>query len=557
MSTNSAALSRLIEQVEAGTDALLTGSPGETRCLLAEAADRLRPACCVVEVAAEAAGLSLSRLMAQLSGRGDLDAQDDAVLELGFRRLAVPEVPGQRTVLLLNASHGIQRSALRFLQHVGRGAPGLVMVVAAGAELYTLLEEPCFSALRARLTTARPVVSNGPAPIAQPIMLPLLAAPAALAAVLEADPAPPPPSPSMRPAAAPRVARGRSRVWVISGVGMAASLALGAWIGHASAPRVTLMAAGASGSALAPQADAFTSAPDASSDVTPAGTIQHSATPSAAPVAEHLPRIALTMKIEPAAIPAPIPATPAAGVLAVPSDPDPAAAPALALAAPVDSAPTATTPTPTMQQDAVVPGLLEQSVPAENSADAFNPAPDHGAETLQSPTLAATALPAAAVLPAPVPKAELSTAPPAFAPKQPVQASLPALAEDEARQGESAADPRTKLALARPAPVLELPLPPSPPKADPSLHALNSKRFEPRPKDAPAHMVERRTRSFQTYREPEAARYDYDWEDQGPPPVYRAPPGWGAPRSVPPAEGQYIGTYAAGPYGMRTFRYER
>jgi hypothetical protein len=69
-------------------------------------------------------------------------------------------------------------------------------------------------------------------------------------------------------------------------------------------------------------------------------------------------------------------------------------------------------------------------------------------------------------------------------------------------------------------------------------------------------MAERQPRaSHGSFREPEAARYD--WDEQGPPPTYSAPPEWNAARSQPPAERPYLGTYAAGPYGMRMFRYER
>ena len=444
MSTNCAALSRLMQQVEAGTDALVTGSLVETQQLLAEAAERLRADWGVVEVAADAAGLSLSRLMAQLSGRGDLDAQDDAVLELGFRRLAVPEVSGQRTVLLLNAGQGIHRSALRFLQHVGRGAPGLVMVVAAGAELETLLDEPGFAALRGRLTAAPAVSSDAPAQAVEPAMLRLLAAPAEMLAVEPTLMAPTEPAmpalplqalsaPARSPAAAEsRTARGRGRVWAVSGAGMVASLAIGALIGHASAPRLTRVTA-----------DAGTS---------PASAVANASVPARSASDQAV----FATKIEPAQVPAPKPAIPARIVLAAPPDPAgaSAAAPALAQASVPALASAGSTPATSMQQAAAVPALLAEPVTAEDRAAASNLAGNHDPETLQARAPDLFTLPPDAAEPTPAPKAALAGAPPVFAPpvfappafvppvfapEQPARASAPILTDDQPRRGEDAA----------------------------------------------------------------------------------------------------------------------
>ncbi len=150
MGDTNEALRRLVTQVEAGTDALVGGAPARTRQLMAEAATRLAVETTVVSVASPIGELGLSALIAQLSGQPDLDEHDDAILELGFKRLR-----GEgRTTLMVLAPEGVNRSALRYLQHVARHLPRLTMVVHDSPALATTLGEPGLTALRDRLHAA-------------------------------------------------------------------------------------------------------------------------------------------------------------------------------------------------------------------------------------------------------------------------------------------------------------------------------------------------------------------------------------------------------------------
>jgi len=144
------ALRRLVAQVEAQRDVLVGGSPIRARQLMTQAAARLSSARDVVSIACPIGQLGLSALIAQLSGRPDLDEQDDAVLELGFKRL---RGEGQ-TVLMVLAPEGVNRSALRYLQHVARHLPRLTMVVHDSPALIATLEEAGLTALRDRLHAA-------------------------------------------------------------------------------------------------------------------------------------------------------------------------------------------------------------------------------------------------------------------------------------------------------------------------------------------------------------------------------------------------------------------
>ena len=148
------ALPALLQRVRAGTDVLAIGPRGTGRLLLDAAAEALQAECRVVQVAGGPTPLSLSGLMAQVAGNEDLSAQDDSVVESGYRRLAVPDAAGRRIALLISDAGQLQRPALRFVQHVARNAPPLLLVLAGGPELDELLEEADFAGLRARLPAA-------------------------------------------------------------------------------------------------------------------------------------------------------------------------------------------------------------------------------------------------------------------------------------------------------------------------------------------------------------------------------------------------------------------
>lgn len=170
------ALGRLLAQVGAGTDCLVEGTPAASRSLFARAAAVLAERADVITVVSPLGELGLSSLIAQISGRPDFNEQDDAVLELGFKRLMAP---GRQTVLMLGAPQGIGLPALRYLQHVGRSAPGLLLVVLDSPALDVALEQPGAIGLRARLR-AGPVISANEAPALLPVpveAVPLVALP--------------------------------------------------------------------------------------------------------------------------------------------------------------------------------------------------------------------------------------------------------------------------------------------------------------------------------------------------------------------------------------------
>src|SRR4051794_16850821 len=140
----------VLDSVRRGQDVVLTDDPAG-RAVLDRAAALLEGECRVLRVEAGSTGLSLSGLMAQVAGHADLAGQDDSVLELGYRKLAVPAQPGERIALMIDGAGRLQRAAWRFLQHVARSAPALVLVVTGGPALDALLNDPDFAALRARL----------------------------------------------------------------------------------------------------------------------------------------------------------------------------------------------------------------------------------------------------------------------------------------------------------------------------------------------------------------------------------------------------------------------
>lgn len=167
MTGNDGALGRLLDQVRAGTDCLVEGMPGASRGLFARAAAAAAGWAEIISVVSPSGELGLSALIAQVSGQPDFDEQDDAVLELGFKRLTASDRP---TVLMLWAPQGIAMPTLRYLQYVRRSAPGLVIVAFGSPALDAALEQPGAAALRARLRAAPAIVADeetAPPPLAE------------------------------------------------------------------------------------------------------------------------------------------------------------------------------------------------------------------------------------------------------------------------------------------------------------------------------------------------------------------------------------------------------
>ena len=217
MSDTDEALRRLVARAGSNTDVLVGGTLVQMQRLLTLATKTLAHQAAVVPVASPIGELSLSTLIAQLSGRPDLDDQDDAVLELSFRRL---KSDGQ-TVSMLLAPAGISRSALRFLQEVSRQLPRLAMVFFGGPPLALMLEEPGFAALRARLNASPAIEFDAPADAVPSRSV------AEMSSVL-------PELPRLRPSIVTAKTRRRPALWVACALGLAAITGV-IWLGH-SAP---------------------------------------------------------------------------------------------------------------------------------------------------------------------------------------------------------------------------------------------------------------------------------------------------------------------------------
>ena len=221
------ALRRLVDQILGGGDAVLAIADGGEEGLLDQAAERLGALRLRVLRASAAApgGLSLSGLMAQVTGQQDLTAHDDEVLDRGFQALTVPGTGFDGVVLMVGDAQALQRTALRYVQFACRAGSALRLVL-AGEHAPDLAGDEV-SHLRTRLA-AYPVIPVAGGMV--PAVLPRLSAPVAEASARPA---------LSRPAAllAPAAARpGRHAIWAAVAVGMAGSAALGLWVGRQGRP---------------------------------------------------------------------------------------------------------------------------------------------------------------------------------------------------------------------------------------------------------------------------------------------------------------------------------
>lgn len=289
------ALRRLVDQVLAGGDAVVVTGAATVGLLDDAAAQLAERRCRVLRVAAAApGGLSLSGLIAQVTGQSDLTAQDDQVLKRVFQALTVLDSDCDRIVLLVSDAQGLQQPALRYIHFASRVGKALQLVLAGEHGPPDLLGAETAS-LQTRLA-ARPIISvgatSGPAePEPEPIRPVAVAAPKPVARdVPPAAPAPPmpqavplpsiPPRPALSSKPAPRFkpmlkgVRRRSLIAAGSiGAGMVACIALGVLIGRrdwsapieatpaAAAPQIANVEVNASSSAAEPDRAAASPAP--------------------------------------------------------------------------------------------------------------------------------------------------------------------------------------------------------------------------------------------------------------------------------------------------------
>ena len=450
------------------------------------------------------------------------------MLELSFRRLTAPQTEGQRVVLLVDGINGLHRPVLRYLQQAGRNAPGLTFVIAGAAALPAMLSEGGFAELRDRLT-ARPalVASAGDAANEDETAGPVLAAVAALLAASPQSQASPAAAASTRwptflvNERSARVSARKVLPWAAAGAGMAASLAFGAWIGQAPTPPAPLRPA--------PQAPARadqTAAADRAPKTGVAGRARGRA------------RIGVGLPLETATASKPRLAQRAPADLASGAAPASAELGAAAPLAGADLAIAATPSDATMPPVSPAPGV-ERAVPPELATLAAAPP-----ALRPSAAPALTALEEGGAAPKTV-EAQKSEAGKASAVRrgsedfaassQPAAPSGPAGADPRRVEAATAARARTE-AAARAKPE-------RPARGPASRRGDNVASAAPRPRWIPP---------LAQY--PETA--GYGWENRLPRGGYARPYEWRGARYAPAPKRPYIGTYTAGPYGGRVFRYE-
>jgi len=232
------ALRRLLDQVLSGADVIVFTEGDNGRLLLDLAADRL------VEQHGRAlrvagilpGGLSLPMLIAQVAKKPYLNAQNDELLKQGFQALTVLDETCNRIVLLVSDAHALQKSAFRYIQLVCRSTANLQLVFAGRHGFLDLLNADEFAYLRARLVaslnTTLPVVVSAPSSNAPPTPLSVRDASAIELPRTARS------SANLRGPAifASLPDRSRRRIALAGiGLGMAAFVTLGIWIGWPAA----------------------------------------------------------------------------------------------------------------------------------------------------------------------------------------------------------------------------------------------------------------------------------------------------------------------------------
>ena len=293
------ALRLLLDQVLAGGDAVLLVEGDEGRTLLDEAAQHLAGQRHRV-LRADAGGpggLGLSGLMAQVAGQPGLAAQDDAVLERGFRMMTAPDAACTHIVLLVSGAQDLHRKTLRYIEFACRAGASLRLVLAGEPSLMQVLSWDEAGFLHARLAS-RPVIAvEAPEPGAAVLVAPHPDVSAATVPVRPGAGGAAPYSAQVAPAAAKvRPSAGRPMIGLAIASGMATSLALGVGISRHEWPTVQ------PGS---PASADSTVAGDVTRPVTQAAPAAQFVSGAAKPAERTVAEEALPMPVPPAANPAP------------------------------------------------------------------------------------------------------------------------------------------------------------------------------------------------------------------------------------------------------------
>lgn len=265
-------LQRLVNEVLAGNDVILFFRSDAGQALLDAAADHLATlrSRALRVAGASPNGLTLTALMAQVTGQPDPGSRNDEFLKQGFQALTVPDATCDRIVLLISDANTLQPAALRYIQFACRASTKLQLVFAGKRGFLEMVGPSEFTELRDRLAVApiltppsaeprvpKPAVARQSTTARQPsvaqpgVVKPTVTEPPAAFAIPEVQPRP---KPARNTPAAPvaeqvrripaavistdlsRLHRGgtsshRRRLAALTGVGLAiaASVTLGAW----------------------------------------------------------------------------------------------------------------------------------------------------------------------------------------------------------------------------------------------------------------------------------------------------------------------------------------
>ncbi len=163
---------RLMNEVVSGRDVSIIAPDGAADALLDKATRSLAiQDSRVFRMAATASdGLSIARMVAEVTGRLERAQQDDRVLEEAFNNLTVLDGTCERIVLLVSGAEALQRSTLRYLQFIMQVGPRLQVVFAGAPGFLTALGTYEFAPLHARLTARAAIMLDPASPI--PVSLP-------------------------------------------------------------------------------------------------------------------------------------------------------------------------------------------------------------------------------------------------------------------------------------------------------------------------------------------------------------------------------------------------
>ncbi len=215
---------RVIRQVLAGGDVAILAPDGGADALLDKATRRLaiQDSRVFRLKATVSEGLSIARLVAEVTGRLERTQQDDLILREAFGNLTVLDESYDRIVLLISGADALPRSTLRYLQLAIRVGPALQFVLAGTPGFLAALDTDEFAPLHSRLAAQEAVDLGAAAPAA--------AQPPAPPRPVPLVPAPGTANPATGPAPMRRVRAGRGAV-IAAGLGLAvACVALGGWL---------------------------------------------------------------------------------------------------------------------------------------------------------------------------------------------------------------------------------------------------------------------------------------------------------------------------------------